>query len=396
MTDVTIAEQASTEQKRVLSLDETREVLTPFAFKIDENLFGTPLAKSWKRLVAILIDLLCIALLSQSDGVVLAIVLAIVFFRLGSNKRAKDLNRKKGKKRRFVLKLVASFILFLVLLEFLPSIIKPFDDFNEDEASIVTVGDSTKLSTTDVIENAAAVFSLVKAVSAKDCVDYVCWQKAYSPLPEQLISLGVEKDEAQEMYADIVSETSLNDVEKKQLIEVLQVNDEQIRSNNARNTANQQKLAVVDKVTAVKEKVAETKPSQSQSETSEPKEIEYSIVKQIKAIIDDLGIGIGWTALYFTVFTALWRGQTPGKKLLRIRVLQLNGKPLTMMDSFGRYGGYGAGIATGLFGFLQIVWDPNRQAMHDKISSTVVVDYHADVSPELVNAVHDGEVTAAK
>lgn len=396
MTDVTIAEQASTEQKRVLSLDETREVLTPFAFKIDENLFGTPLAKSWKRLVAILIDLLCIALLSQSDGVVLAIVLAIVFFRLGSNKRAKDLNRKKGKKRRFVLKLVASFILFLVLLEFLPSIIKPFDDFNEDEASIVTVGNNTKLSTTDVIENAAAVFSLVKAVSAKDCVDFTCWQKAYSPLPEQLISLGVDKDEAHEMYADIVSETSLNDVEKKQLIELLQVNDEQIRSNKARNTANQQKLAVADTVTAVKEKVAETKPSKTKSETSEPKEIEYSIVKQIKALIDDLGIGIGWTALYFTVFTALWRGQTPGKKLLRIRVLQLNGKPLTMMDSFGRYGGYGAGIATGLFGFLQIVWDPNRQAMHDKISSTVVVDYHADVSPELVNAVHDGEVTAAK
>ena len=45
-----------------------------------------------------------------------------------------------------------------------------------------------------------------------------------------------------------------------------------------------------------------------------------------------------------------------------------------MWDSFGRYGGYGAGLATGLLGFLQIYWDPNRQAIHDKISSTIVID----------------------
>ena len=40
----------------------------------------------------------------------------------------------------------------------------------------------------------------------------------------------------------------------------------------------------------------------------------------------------------------------------------------------GRYGGYGAGLATGLMGFLQIYWDPNRQAIQDKISETLVVD----------------------
>ena len=40
---------------------------------------------------------------------------------------------------------------------------------------------------------------------------------------------------------------------------------------------------------------------------------------------------------------------------------------------FGRYGGYGAGFATGLLGFLQVYWDPNRQAIQDKISATVVI-----------------------
>ncbi len=44
-----------------------------------------------------------------------------------------------------------------------------------------------------------------------------------------------------------------------------------------------------------------------------------------------------------------------------------------MLDCFGRYGGYGAGFATGLLGFLQVYWDPNRQAIQDKISATVVI-----------------------
>ena len=43
------------------------------------------------------------------------------------------------------------------------------------------------------------------------------------------------------------------------------------------------------------------------------------------------------------------------------------------IGGFGRYGGYGAGFATGLLGFLQVYWDPNRQAIQDKISATVVI-----------------------
>ena len=38
----------------------------------------------------------------------------------------------------------------------------------------------------------------------------------------------------------------------------------------------------------------------------------------------------------------------------------------------GRAGGYAAGLATGTLGFLQIYWDPNQQAIHDKIAGTVV------------------------
>lgn len=42
-------------------------------------------------------------------------------------------------------------------------------------------------------------------------------------------------------------------------------------------------------------------------------------------------------------------------------------------DAFGRFGGYAAGLATGLLGFLQVFWDPNRQALHDRVAGTVVI-----------------------
>ena len=41
--------------------------------------------------------------------------------------------------------------------------------------------------------------------------------------------------------------------------------------------------------------------------------------------------------------------------------------------AFERFGGYSASVITGLLGFAQILWDRNRQALHDKISETVVV-----------------------
>jgi uncharacterized RDD family membrane protein YckC len=97
------------------------------------------------------------------------------------------------------------------------------------------------------------------------------------------------------------------------------------------------------------------------------------IVGLARRALDELGIGLGWAALYFTVFPAWWNGQTPGKRLLNLRVVQLDATPITPWEAFERYGGYGAGLATGLLGFAQVWWDPNRQAIHDKIAETVVI-----------------------
>ena len=67
-----------------------------------------------------------------------------------------------------------------------------------------------------------------------------------------------------------------------------------------------------------------------------------------------------------------WKGQTIGKRLLRVRVLRLDGGPITWWVAFERAGGYAAGLATGFLGFLQVFWDANRQMIHDRIVGTVV------------------------
>jgi uncharacterized RDD family membrane protein YckC len=95
-------------------------------------------------------------------------------------------------------------------------------------------------------------------------------------------------------------------------------------------------------------------------------------------LADELGFGFGWAALYMTVFLSWWNGQTVGKRLLGIRVVRLDGGPITWWVAFERAGGYAAGLATGLLGFAQIWWDANRQAIHDRIVGTVVVEDGAE------------------
>ncbi len=98
---------------------------------------------------------------------------------------------------------------------------------------------------------------------------------------------------------------------------------------------------------------------------------------QLRGLLDDIGVSLGWGIVYFSLLPAWWGGQTVGKKLFGLRVVELTGKPMTVMRSLKRYGGYAAGMATGGLGFAQLLWDANRQAIQDKTAHTVVVDLRA-------------------
>lgn len=95
-------------------------------------------------------------------------------------------------------------------------------------------------------------------------------------------------------------------------------------------------------------------------------------------LLDDVGAKFGWGVVYFSLLPAWWGGQTVGKKLLSLQVVELTGQPMTVMRCLKRYGGYAAGLATGGLGFAQALWDPNRQAIQDKAAHTAVVDLSAE------------------
>lgn len=106
-----------------------------------------------------------------------------------------------------------------------------------------------------------------------------------------------------------------------------------------------------------------------------------AFVALLRDIWDQLGSAIGLWSVYFTVLLTVFGGQTVGKRLLGIRVVRLDGEAMTWWSAFERAGGYVAGLATGLLGFAQVFWDPNRQCIHDKIIGTVVVDDRAERTP---------------
>lgn len=55
---------------------------------------------------------------------------------------------------------------------------------------------------------------------------------------------------------------------------------------------------------------------------------------------------------YFSMFTWKWQGQTPGKRMARIKVVKLNGEPITLWDSFERFSGYSSSASLLLLGFF--------------------------------------------
>ncbi|GGK69011.1 hypothetical protein Sme01_14380 [Sphaerisporangium melleum] len=90
-----------------------------------------------------------------------------------------------------------------------------------------------------------------------------------------------------------------------------------------------------------------------------------------------LGVVVIWF-LYFWLFTAFWNGQTLGKRLLGLRVVQSpSQEPVTARQAAIReavYGLLGVIFCLGVVDLLWIVFDGKKQALHDKAASTIVVE----------------------
>jgi uncharacterized RDD family membrane protein YckC len=90
-------------------------------------------------------------------------------------------------------------------------------------------------------------------------------------------------------------------------------------------------------------------------------------------ILSYYGTTIFLNMIYFTYFHGTM-GQTPGKKILGLKVIQKTGDEMTLGLAFLRWVGY---IVSGLvlnLGFFWIAFDRRKQGWHDKIAATYVIN----------------------
>jgi len=332
--DATTPHNQHTEKR---SNKETRTIVTPYAFTVSPELLGQALASPTRRGLAMLIDVFLIAVLSGLSALLLAGFLALTFFKAG--------NRLKQQKRfnfvRLSFRGLSAFLIFAIVFTIVA-------DLEDADQAVLSPAAQTR-ENEDTMRSLLDLAAVLIDVSCKN--DSECLLKYAEGAAIGAAAMKIPVEDINATTSDIVSQKEWTDENKSLFM------DKFI------NTLNEERNAYTDDIIEI---VESAEPAEQRSGV-------HSILEWVKGIMSDLGLSLGWAALYFSVFTAWWRGQTIGKRIVGIEVVKLDGNYPSLWESFGRYGGYGAGFATGLLGFLQIYWDPNRQAIQDKISETLVL-----------------------
>ncbi len=96
-------------------------------------------------------------------------------------------------------------------------------------------------------------------------------------------------------------------------------------------------------------------------------------------IVGILGEIVGGPPLSFLVALAYfagmwaWKGTTVGGVVLGLKVVRLDGQPVTFPVALVRGLGAAFSVIVLFLGFLWIAWDPDKQGWHDRIAGTVVI-----------------------
>jgi uncharacterized RDD family membrane protein YckC len=82
--------------------------------------------------------------------------------------------------------------------------------------------------------------------------------------------------------------------------------------------------------------------------------------------------GLVISAAYWVGFW-IWRGQTPGKMALAIKVIRTDSSPVKWQCALCRFLGYIVSAIILFIGFIWVAFDGRKQGIHDKIADTYVV-----------------------
>jgi uncharacterized RDD family membrane protein YckC len=91
-------------------------------------------------------------------------------------------------------------------------------------------------------------------------------------------------------------------------------------------------------------------------------------------LVGGLLAGSGWFAVVSLYFVAFWTatGQTPGMRIMRLRVVTREGRPPSLWRSLVRLVGLVLAIIPAFAGFLPVLVDGRRRALPDFLAGTVV------------------------
>jgi len=382
---------------------DPRATITPDAFEVSPDLLGLPLARPARRGIATLIDLAVvgvITLVTRDIGAVVGVLVALVFVRMALRSPiTKDLPAPLAMAFRFSVGCLG----FVILMISLAAIwwIRSGTDLEEVldsatgnlvENAVGDLGDDVP-GLRDLISGTQGGLRLRSAETAEDA-EVAAYTAALSGFEvgfnaDDIIEGAIDRVRADggnpRSPGDALAASPLDTLSPRAaLIEyarLLQAEDDGLGD----AADGLRRLALLEIATDTLRQLesqlsdAERERSRAQSDldASEARVTELEegsgLVRLIRQLIDQLGLAFGWASVYFAVLLPWWKGQTVGKRLLGVRVLRLDGEPISWWLAFERTGGYAAGFATGLLGFAQVYWDPNRQGIHDKIAGTVVI-----------------------
>ncbi|MFL9583247.1 RDD family protein [Stenotrophomonas sp. AB1(2024)] len=95
-----------------------------------------------------------------------------------------------------------------------------------------------------------------------------------------------------------------------------------------------------------------------------------AVALSLVAMLGSLIIGIG----YYAGFHASRGGATLGKMAVGIKVVRSDGERITFLRGVGRYFGFILSSLTLLIGFIMAAFTERKQALHDMLCDTLVVD----------------------
>ena len=404
------------------NIRDPRSFITPDAFEIAPSLMGLPLARPWKRLVALVIDLLVIGILTAvTSGLgvfiwgTVALILLHIAFRGPGERR---LGQVTSVLFRGSTGCLGAFILTIVGLMGLANIVSRDDDISARfetavQESLVGIAGSgalagldpaIRLARAETVETAeAASQDLLQAAFriqldqelddeelAQVLQEFIGEAPAYTDDPEsfalEMVRRAREAGTPDSDRPDLTAqqEEALAAMPMDQVFDRYRAaleagrvpgEDPEMAALRVRllDALASDTLGQLQQVLAAQERRRARAEEELAEAQAEARSGGGGLVALLRDIWDQAGSAVGLWSIYFTVTLTLFQGFTVGKRIMGIRAVRLDGERFTWWTSFERGGGYVAGIATGLLGFAQVFWDPNRQCVHDKIVGTAVV-----------------------